>query len=84
MVTKPIDDFNARQATATLKQENEGVNFYKKVEDSLKESVAVRTEIKGIFWEFFKERIGWILITAATIIVMQLLVELGRHLIGKI
>jgi len=78
------DDFNAQQATATLKQENEGVHFYKKVEESLKSSVHVRDEVKNIFWEFFKEKIGWIIAGGFALVCLELLRELGSHLINKI
>lgn len=84
MSPKPQDHFDVKGETARLRQENEGVKFHEKVEDALKCSVQVRTEIKTIFWEFFKERIGWILGGAVILVAIELLRELISHMISKI
>lgn len=83
-MTKPTDDFDAQKATATLKHENEGVNFENKVKEAIRRSVDVQTEIKGVVWCLLKEKIVWLVLGAFSFVGLGLLKELGNKLIGMI
>ena len=83
-MVKDTNDFDAQKATATLKHENEGVNFDNKVKEAVRRSVDVQTEIKTVVWSLLKEKIVWLVLGAFSFVGLGLLKELASKLIGLI
>jgi hypothetical protein len=90
MGPKKESDFIAEGATKRLdalddfKREYEGLNFYNKVVEAIKESTAVQDQIKLVFTASLKEKIIWLLFGAVGLVIIGLLQDIGKSLIEKI
>ncbi|MEK7647429.1 MAG: hypothetical protein AAB384_00130 [Patescibacteria group bacterium] len=77
-------DFDAPGELKRIEDANEGVNFDKKVGESVRRSTDVQTQIKAVVWCLLKEKIIWIVLGASAFAVLEILKELGTALIKKI
>lgn len=77
-------DFDAPSELKRIEDANEGVNFDKKVEESLRRSVDVQSQIKCILWALLKEKIVWVILGAFSFVGFELLKSLGLALIKKV
>lgn len=67
-----------------FKKEHEGLNFHKKVQSAICESKPVEEEIKKIVWEVIKSKLTWILLTAAGLILTDLVLRAVPSLLAML
>lgn len=83
MLTK-TDDFDAEGSIRKIEEDNRGVRFYEKVQESVLKSVDVQKAIKAIVWDLFKEKIGWVIAGATSLVIIEAFRNLLMKLIEKV